>query len=570
MSREVDNLVVDPWSYYTFKGRFSDRANARAWAAPNWITDHQDRRRLQAYILLESYVMNMARAWLNSSASEGDKQDRREYGDPSIIVDQIRASVLGESFGLHVRGAQEPVQDRTEDQSVEPITTPEFEALLLLEEWAEDEHFDMKVVENENQSIKLGDSVMVLGWSSRKNRPVLNVWDPGFYFPVWSDSGSDAEGFTQEFPEKVHIAYEYEVKVNENRTDTFVRRITYELRPRDEEDPNSEVTCFMDDGVWLVSGGKKNDGVYDLAPEEGTYTKADLDLNIDFIPVVYFPNFDPGQYNWSYSCLGPVMQILDDLQATDTDLQAAGAVAGTPPIAVSGAQFSEGEISTYGPSTVYQLGDGTMSTVDTSAGMRVLAEYKNELLERLSINSKVPESMLGRVKPSDVPSGIALWLSFAPHSGMIKEMRRIRQVKYRLLLKMVLRMYANDGEEVDADSITPEMRFGSYLPADRMETIKMVVEAMNASKNPMSLETAVRMLAESGVPIDDVQAEVRLIEKRMVEEALSLVQATGDINAGRRLLGYEDGEEVAQPPAGGQPGVNEPSPEEDESATFFE
>ena len=550
MHREVDNLIVDPWSYYSFKGRFSDMTNARAWAAPNWVDDYQDRRRLQAYIMLESYVMNMSRAWLNTNATDNDKSNRREYGDPSILIDQIRASVLGSGFGIHVPGAQEPVQDRTEDQSVEPVASPEYDALLLLEEWAEAEHFDMKVVENENQAIKLGDSVVTLGWSSRKGRPVMNVWDPGFYFPVWSDDGSDSEGFSQEFPEKVHIAYEWERDVTTSRTDVFVRRITYELRRRDPDDPNSPMTCFMDDGNWMISGGKQSTGIYDLDESAGDYRVADLDLNIDFIPVVYFPNFDPGQYNWSHSCLGPVMQILDDLQATDTDLQAAGAVAGTPPIAVSGAQFGDGDIGTYGPGSLYQLGDGTMATIDTSSGLRALADYKNELLERLSINSKVPESMLGRVKPSDVPSGIALWLSFAPHSGMITEMRRIRSVKYALLLKMVLRMYANEDSSVNSD-VMATVSFGSYLPADRMETIKMVVEAMNAKLNPMSLETAVSMLHEAGVPVDDVQAEIRRIEKRQYDDALTLIQTTGDINAGRRLLGYED--QATQELVGTQP-----------------
>ena len=117
---------------------------------------------------------------------------------------------------------------------------------------------------------------------------------------------------------------------------------------------------------------------------------------------------------------------------------------------------------------------------------------------------------MGRIKPSEVPSGIALWLSFSPHSSMVEEMRDIRRVKYGLLLKFVGRMYQLNGVlPTTLDDI--EIRFGSYLPADEKETMDMLVNASNSKSSFMSLALRVRMLEEAGFPIEDAQEEVRRI-----------------------------------------------------------
>lgn len=541
--RTVDNMLIDPWSFMSFKGRFQGNAGSTPWAAPNWVADKQDRRRLQAYMLLSSYTKNMAREWMDTVTSvtvsdptaranaEAAKADRREYGDPGLLVSQIVASVVGQTWSVVVPGAEEPVEDRKEDQSGEPVESPEYVVSQALAQWAEDEHFKQKVLENEYQQVELGDSVMVIGWSEKRQRPVVNVWDPGFYFPVWSEDGSDDEGLDEEFPKKVHLAYEFTKRIS-GREENYVRRVTYEL---------IDGTCFMSDGIWRLRRGAQTEDIFDFDEDKGEYRVRDVNIGVDFIPVVHFPNFWPGQTNWGISNLSMVLQILDDLQATDTDLQATSSIVGSPPMALSGVNAPrdrDGAVIHYGPKQVFETGDGDLSMLDNSKGLDALIKYTETLIERLSVNSKVPESMLGRVKPSDVPSGIALWLSFAPHSGMIGEMRMVRHPKYRLVLKFVQKfMLANSKIE---EVVQAELSFGSYLPADKAEAMKMVVEAMNATVNPISLETAVEVLVEAGFPIAEAQAEVRRIEQRMYEDALTLTQVTGDINAGRRLLGYDD------------------------------
>lgn len=540
---KLNQVVIDPWSYMTHKGRFSDSANSKAWAAPGWIADLQDRRRVQAYILLASYSHNMARHWLNLPPDKEYQRDKhREYGDANLLIEQIVASVLGKGHGIMIEGAQEPIEDRTEAQGDEPPTpSPEWVQLQALKDWADKELWDEKVLENEHQQCELGDSVMVLGWDSKKQRCRVQVYDPGFYFPVWSDDGSDSEGFDEEFPRKVHIAYEFQRKVKDTY-ESFVRRITWELAPK-EDNPDGPDTCWMSDGTWRLRHlrGSEQD-IYDLSPEKADWRMFEEDIGIDFIPVVHFPNTPPGKNLWGTSSVATVLQILDDLSANDTDIQKAGAIAGTPPLALQGATApvnSDGTISSYGPGTVWQTGDGKLSALEVADGLRALLETKNELLERLSINSMVPESMLGRIKPSDVPSGIALWLSFGPHSGMIDRMRLVRDNKYKIVLRFVLRFMQQNGQ-IEGELFQPKMHFGSYLPADKKEAMDMVVSALNAKVNPMSLETAVTTLMQAGFDIDDAQAEVRKIEKRMYDDALALAQVTGDLNMARRLLGYED------------------------------
>lgn len=529
----INDVIVDPWSYLGFKEAFKDRRNDRAEYAPTWVTDYQDRRRLTAYTVLEAYFKNMSKVWLR--ASDDEKDTRREYGDPYLLVEQIVASILGETFEIQVAGAAEPVQDRLESQESEPSPTPEYEALVALQEWAKKEKFANKVVLSETNAVKLGDSVIVLGWHERKSRVRMEVWNPGFFFPVQSDDGADDDGFEEEFPSRVHLAYEFDRPFGDQRK-RYVRRITYWLEGT-VEDP-SAVQCWMSDGEWAINEGNRDFGVYDLEESKGVFRVRNLPLGIDFIPVVHLPNTQDDGSFWGVSSLAPILQIVDDLQATDTDLQAASAIVGTPPIAVSGLQATGRDQDVYGPGTVWNLGDGRMSTLDTSDGLKELVNYKNELLERLSVNSRVPESVLGRVKPSDVPSGIALWLSFAPHSAMINNARRIR--KYDLVLEFVQKFMVANGDENISGVVEAYLDYGSYLPADKMETLKMVVEGLNAKIPPISVETAVEMLVQAGVPVGDAQNEVRLIEKRLYAQAVDLGEATKDVNAARRLLGLPD------------------------------
>lgn len=562
-------LHIDPWSFLDYKSTFvqkNQRQNG-VWINPTWIGDHF--RRIQAYKLLESYCRNAARYWLGTDVDEDERRARREYGDPNVFLETIKSSLLGDQQVIRVDGASE--NDSTPDKAAQ-------EHQKKLNEWADKERFSLKIIEGERNSIRLGDGVYVLHWDGETKRPRVNVWDPGFYFPVL-----DPEDLTDSYPKKIHIAYEFEREMN-GKPVNFVRRMTWELVDvstiEDWEGPesyshkwNSEPTtwtCLYSDGEWMVDDLKKP--IEEFPLEKGGFSVYEDDLEIDFIPIVHVPNTIAGVEHFGTSSLATVMQIFDDLISTDTDLQASSATTGSPPIVVGGGTIQKDEdnrITTYGPGTVLEVGEGQATLVDTSKSLDALVTYDDHLLSRLSVNGRIPESLLGRIKPSEVPSGIALTLSFAPHSSMILEMRKVRDDKYALLLKFVSRYMLMNG---DVSQIFPaRLIFGTFLPADKKGTIEILKSAFDVKPNLVSLETAVRMLMEAGFPIEEAFAEVERIRSEDFDGTQAFLSAGANLGEARKRMGLppvsiEDDEEEEEDPNEGltlklnQPGAKPPPP----------
>lgn len=573
----MSETIIDPWTWLDHKPTFSHRT-AGSWQAPMWVGEHF--RRLQAYRILDSYYRNASREWMDPSMDEEDRANRREYGDAQTVVNQILTSLIGHDQSIIVGGnEQEQASAGAKAQSE------------LLHTWADQENFSLKLLAAERDAVKLGDGVYVLGWDNDANRPRCTVWDPGFYFPVL-----DPTVVTDDYPKKIHLAYEYEDPSDDGSPRRYVRRITWELLELEDgetvdypwNDEPTNVACFMTDATWRIEELERDidDLVWENAiyadymnPETGEVEDWNMiDIGLDFIPVVHLPNMAAGADHFGQSSLSAVVQILDDLVSTDTDLQAASATTGTPPIALAGStapKDDDGNITSYGPGTVLETGDGTATMIDTSRSLDALLKYDGHLLERLSVNGRVPESLLGRVKPNEVPSGIALTLSFAPHSSMIQEMRLVRTTKYQLLFKFIVRMYQLWGDEdISFETIYPiTLKFGTFLPADKKETVDLVVQLM--SSKAISIETAVRMLMEAGFPIEEAGAEVERIRMEDFEKAGQMLDATGDMEAVRKRLKLTGPAPTPpQPPApvpgsenepvdtpAGEPGVDElPTP----------
>lgn len=501
--------VLDNFSNYDYKSLFDSFTSPLI--QPSWVGSES--RRLSAYALLESYCKNTSRYWLKDE--DDSKSDRREYGDPYIICETALVSLLGQDQKVMVQGSVEHEDGAVSVQD-------------QIDQWCEDEKFFLKLIESERQSIKLGDSVYVLAPDAEKGRPRLHVYDPGFYFPVFDPLTRYG---AEDFPMKVHIAWEFDKLDPAGKPRTYVRRITWELVKMEETytteyGTEADFNCQYTDAYWeLDSVGTEVSIGWQSAK---VFIQEPMWMNIDFLPVVHVPNNVSLQQHFGTSVLAPTMQILDDIQSTDTDLQAAAATTGTPPIAVSGRGGGTQQVESYGPGVIFYVGDGQATVLDTSMSLDALLKLKDALLERLSVNSRTPEALLGRVKPNEVPSGIAMTLSFAPHTGMIKEMRRVREEKYRILFKFVCRMLKiKDPPVID-------LVLGSFLPADKQEAFTMVVQLLNSKA--ISLETAVKMLIESGVPIENWVDEIELIEKRDFEGASSLLALTGDPNQGLKYL----------------------------------
>lgn len=542
------DLDYDKYSFYDFKPKFA--ASTRV--VPAWVGDHA--RRLKAYALLTAYLKNKARSWLPDDPNV-DKKDRREYGDAATLVEQIYSSLIGDDQSLVTPDAELPEDEREE------AAVAQHELILA---WMEQENFLLKMLQTEWNACSLGDGTYVLGWDDKRKRPRLRVYEPDAYFPVLRD---EDEGY----PKKVHVAYEFEEKDESTGVvHKWLRKMTWSLEPVEPGDGSTKIlpwndspheeTCWYEKGIWDVTQGGVDVNALTPKAKGFKWEVEPKNLDQDYIPVLHIPNTPSETEHYGDSSLALVMQLLDDIVSTDTDLQASSATTGTPPIAVAGASLpkdEEGKIASYGPGTVWETGDGTATMIDTSSSLDALLKLQDANLKRLSVNSKVPESLLGRVKPNEVPSGITITLSFTPHSGMIKRMRMVRDPKYRLLFRFVCRMYMQDGQ---LDDIYPcYLRFGSFLPSDKKETVDLIRQLLTGDRPAISLATAVRMLVEAGFPIEDAAAEVEAILLEDFASAQALLDATGDVNAVRERLNMPP--VTLAPAAPPSPG---PGPGEDE------
>jgi hypothetical protein len=546
-----EKLIFDAWTPMSFKRVLGNkRVSQQTWLAPTWVGHHD--RRLQAYKILQSYVDNAAREFLQES-NEDKRSAHREYGDANLIVQTVLAALLGEDQQIVVEGAEDwdPDEGVTTRDGADPTEArQQWELQQWLRQWATDERLGLKMIEAERNAISLGDGLYTLGVDNRKKRVRLRVYDPGFYFPVLDDGNDD------EYPSRVHLAWELETDKPEKKV---IRRITWDLAddgPRRSFPWNDQVTtttCRMSDGTWTLDLGSPAT-VEDLSQSRVTWATTgdgqelhDLDIGTDFLPVIHLPNSVSILNHFGRSILATVLQILDDISNADTDLQAASATTGTPPVALSGATMSEAP--TYGPGKVWQLGaTGKLDVLDTSRALDALLKYIEALLKRLSTNARVPESVLGRVEISGQLAGITLALSFGPLGALVKEMRLVRDEKYPLMLKFAWRMAKAAGWPGVPEAWFPaKVEFGSYLPQDTSAAVDIVQKLLQSDPPAISVETAVRILINAGLPIDNALDEVGRITGRDFAGAVALLDATGDEDAVFDYLGRDKPVNLARP-----------------------
>lgn len=569
-------FVIDAWGWLNFKPVFADPTtgdpNRRAFpfAYATWVPD-EDARRLAAYTTLAAYDGGQA-GELAEVRDGPEARQRREFGDPAAFIDAITSDVLGDE--------QRIVVDGTEDDDT---TTVDDEARAVQEDlltWAEDEQLAMRMQQAERKAVGLGDAVYRLSWEPDKGRPVVRVMDPGFYFPVLDDDG--------EFPFRVHFAWEIPEDPRRGLK-ARLRRITYELAPirpatvsntdrygrhqrnfvGDPDAPQliagdtaddhgiwrhypwnpepSRVTCYLTDATWLLEDLERTNDVDNLPMDKAMYAQrsdgevlAGLDLMIDFIPVIHLPNTVPAaEEHWGKASLATVLQILDELAASDTDAARASATTGIPILSVSGLQDGRASVQVE-PGVVFKLADGgRMDVVNTAPQLAQLLTTVETLRDRAAVNLRLPAVALGTHDPAQMPSGYALKISLGPLDKLIASMRLARRHKYKLLLRFVQRLYiaGQHPRWVGRGVHSANLVFGAYTPTDRLGVLEEVAAAYAARL--ISLETALRMLAEGGWPIKDIAAEIERIQARAFDQAAALADATGDAEAVRDYLGLE-------------------------------
>lgn len=625
--------LFDPWTSLDHKSEVATATTPSA-AAPSWVGKHA--RRLAAYKVLLAYQTNSARTFLTAALSdaiageltveqvvalaEEARRARREYGDAELLVGRAVDALLGESVKVIVPDADhelpdepdlperpEPLADDADEvaRRIAAVRLERWEADALetvdsweralaafdagterqdwLRHWADQVDLPGKMVEAETDAVGLGDGVYVLGWSARRGRPELRVYDPGLYFPPVLPGEDD--DLDEDYPGRIHLAWEFEQDGKR-----WLRKVTWELGPilpatdddgeflLDENDavvlqqgdgfdgqgriarrypwqgPDespSTLTCYMTDAVWDM--GAVRGGLADLDPSQARYRLneegrpiRDLDLFIDFIPVVHIPNVPASKQHFGVSILAAVAQLLDEIQATDTDLASAASLAGSPPIAVSGAGERAGAVATYGPGSLFYLGEGgAMSSIDTSSALSPLMEQLLALLDRFAVNSRMTAEGLGRVKASEVPSGITILLALAPALALVHRMRLVRRRKYRLLLRFVQRLAQAGGALPAGVNPDAEVVFGSFLPSDEKVVVELVTQLLD--RHGISRETALRWMVEAGLDVGDVTEELDRIRGEDFDGADKLSLIVGDA-AAAEYLGREPGPDAPEAP----------------------
>jgi hypothetical protein len=76
--------------------------------APVWIGE-ENRRRHQAYALLQGYRDNVARLFLPFTSTEELRtiDGRREYGDAALLIETARSKMMGDQQAIVVQGADD-------------------------------------------------------------------------------------------------------------------------------------------------------------------------------------------------------------------------------------------------------------------------------------------------------------------------------------------------------------------------------------------------------------------------------------------------------------------------------
>ncbi|MFF3406715.1 hypothetical protein ACFYW8_10945 [Streptomyces sp. NPDC002742] len=600
--RHLRELLIDAWSWLNYKQAMAHPSRPGPHAFPelnnSWVPA-EDLRRLAAYKFLAAYDSNQAGQLASVTGDDHHGVERRELGDPSKLIDTTLSYLLGAEQTIVVPGAERP------DQAGEQ-PTPEAKAAADLQDklrsWADKELLPLRIQQAERCAVRSGDGVYTLAWEPSKRRVLLRTYDPGWYFPEWDEGEQDA----QEYPQRVHFAWELSADPVRGLKDR-VRRITYELGPigpatapgqtsdgraiREQVagadgDPAlivgdtldaltgtvtrtypwapgkpSSTTCYLTDAEWLLEDLGSAHDVFSLPVNKAAYrVRSDgqvldrLDLMVDFIPVVHVPNSIPdvGEH-WGKPTLATVLQLMDELQATDTDSASASSTTGTPIVALAGARLPI-DRSTGQPlpvrveaGTVWQLSDnGRMDALDTSAQLAELRQRVDHLLDRLASNTRLTTAGLGTLDVAKVPSGYALQLALGPLDSLVGGMRLARDHKYQLLLRLVQRLHQAGQEWPAGESLPARLAWGAHTPTDRTTVLNDVTAGYAA--NVFSLETAVRMLQEAGYPIEDVAEEIERIQKRAFDQAARLADATGDNSVVRKYLGLSEADPIPTVP----------------------
>jgi hypothetical protein len=449
-----------------------------------------------------------------------ERQGILEFGDAALVVETLRDALIGVS-GINI--------------TADDIETSEssLKRVKRLRKWWKAELLDSKIFENETNCTVLGDSVYRLRMSVKKGKKKtvkVDTFDPGFFFPEFDEDGDLI---------KAHLAWEEEYIRNNGENGKRVYKETYVLiddrcfvtagyyEPmREDSSPNSD--WFDLDDLTLISYKVDNNGAeYD-----------NMDLQIDFIPIIYIPNINVQGEPFGKSDLARALDIFSEIANSNTDMASNTSLLGSPPLVLkSDGQYGEvddngqSSVTTVGPGQVIEVGPtGDAFLLEVHNMNAAIDSYLKGLDKKLFEVTRATKLAAGKMEGSIIPSGISLRLMQNPLVQATLPKRIGRTHKFLLMLKFVQKLFAKFGEPddmalfADDDYSHIDIEFSDIFPTDRSQAINDLAVAYTAGF--LSLETAVRMCNRLGIDIDDVKKEVERIKKER-EEMNTFVNTDG-------------------------------------------
>ncbi len=303
-----------------------------------------------------------------------------------------------------------------------------------------------------------------------------------------------------------------------------------------EDREPSRIVCLYSDGTWALDDVTTRLDDLDEAAAvwrpygEGLAYRADY--GIDFLPVLHTPNTPTGKEHWGRSVIDLVVQVLDDLAGADTAAASASRYLKDPTVALEGAELPEGQAPIMVPGHILT---GKLTPLDLSLGLEKLMDYRESLRDRAATNVSLPADLLGRTEDGGPESGFSRLIRWTPFAQTVGSLRMVR--KWHLFAKMAQRMAQVQGVLPAGPTPAVRLAWGSFLPTDKGETLRMVAEGLDA--HAISPQVATTLLVAAGFPIDDARAELDRIKAANTAAAREAADATGSERVAAEWLGVE-------------------------------
>lgn len=547
---------------------------------PAWVTSAEDRRRIVSYRVSRAAMETVTRFFHDREGLSSDYDQNREHGHAAAYIDRLVDAIIGEGAIVRVPGADvavppRPVLPRKPDDlpdDADPVEREAYDATIefwqeevrrvtaewrekayghqdlvdrqnWMGQWARERLFWQHIYESEIEHVTpLGDGVLVLS-ICENNCPRVRAVSPDGFFKVWTgDDTSD-----QEFPARVHLAWEVRRLNDRGDSETWVRRITYELLEVEQpwqsvyqSGPTSK-RCFYSEGEWhldtIVRGRRDrpldvDEFPLELAkfqlvrhpfdPDAGLIEANRVPLPIDFIPVVHVHHTLSGA--WGRSAFARVMALLDDMAAADTAAALVANLNGEPPIAFSGGMVEEDMI--LGAAAAINLGtDGKVSKISFSEELRATIEYIGSLERQFMKMTTLSGELSGR--ENNEQSGRAIGLKMTPFRQTVLRSRLAREHQYNLVLKFVQRLalVADTDGFPGAEVMPAELKWGTFIPEDLSGLVEQVT--LLRDRNLLTDDDVYDLLIDAGVRIKDPDASLEALRSINMKVAAPLAAILG-------------------------------------------